>query len=146
MLYARIAVLLTRSNELSLVEAFWIRIENIYNNKNPHSDCPSFFDFGFRYTQGLRIPLLPLCWYITTCMKYFIAFQNWYIQFFPDASACEYDIHPFNSLIPFLFFSCFYPLVIPKMHASTKYWCHCRTLRIFNWNWGVNMSSQYNRA
>lgn len=49
-LHARIAVLLTRSNELSLVEAFWIRMENIYNNKNPHSDCPSFFfffDFGF---------------------------------------------------------------------------------------------------
>lgn len=58
-LHARIAVLLTRSNELSLVEAFWIRIENIYNNKNPHSDCPSFF-FWFRfssYTQGFRTNL-----------------------------------------------------------------------------------------
>jgi len=58
-LHARIAVLLTRSNELSLVEAFWIRMENIYNNKNPHSDCPSFF-FWFRfssYTQGFRTNL-----------------------------------------------------------------------------------------
>lgn len=46
---------------------------------------------------------------------------------------------------PFLF-SCFYPPVIPKMHASTKYWCHRRTLRIFNWNLGVNISSLYNRV
>lgn len=104
---ARIAVLLTRSNELSLVEAFWIRIENIYNNKNPLLDCPSFFDFGFAailkraYCGTSPCPLIPIRgWYITTCTKYFIALQNWYIQFSPDAFACEYDFHPFTILVP----------------------------------------------
>lgn len=153
MLHARIAVLLTRSNELSLVEAFWIRMENIiYNNKKPHSDCPSFFDFGFLlYSRGLHVHLHPLTFPG-------LIYNNVY-EIFYCASKLIYTIFswrlrmwirypplfPSSRSSPFLF-SCFYPPVIPKMHASTKYWCHCRTLRIFNWNLGVNMSSLYNRV
>lgn len=66
--------------------------------KIPFRTVQVFLISVLRYTQGLRIPPLPLGWYITTCTKYFIALQNWYIQFSPDAFACEYDIHPFFSI------------------------------------------------
>lgn len=67
-----------------------------------------FFDFGFppilegfvQTSTSTSTPSHFLDWYITTCMKYFIALQNWYIQFSPDAFACEYDIRPFFRSLP----------------------------------------------
>lgn len=164
--------------------------KNIYNNKNPLSDRPSFFDFdSASNTRGLRRPIraaavhrpaqrarAPCITTTTTCTKYFIALAAELMYTIFSWRLCMWIRYPplFSprltlALYFFSFFLCHSPSPLPRHRGrrsirllfsfftlpvkSPRCCTRARTQNIdaisrapdprniFNWNWGVNMSS-----